>query len=813
MPLPKRRSRPLADHPDRAMMPWRPLVLGCAVVWGVFPASAQAADPLYAPLALELSTRLIETLPAGAQDQAPAFLLGDRITAEVDQRTVVEGEAELRRHDLVLRADRLEHVDPTNTAIASGDVRINLQGDRFQGPRLELQLDTLVGRFEQPSFSFLRTGGHGDASLAEFQGKNLMVAHDVRYTTCSRNDAGSWEPDWYVSASRIVFDQTEETGTATNGVLRFKGVPLLASPWISFPLSDRRKSGVLPPTINLDNRSGLEVTLPYYLNLAPNRDATLYPTLMSRRGIDLGGEYRYLERNHAGELRASYMHNDRLRNDDRWATSLKHQHVLPGPGALGNLSLRLNLNRVSDDNYWRDFPRSSTSLTERLLPSDVVLSAGVGDWSFSAGSYRWQTLQDPTAPIVAPYDRVPSIAARYQPALLPWGQEGDWSFSLLTDVTQFRTDRAPVVGGLNQSTDVNGTRWLGVAQLSRTWQTPGWYLRPSLRVHARHYQFDRAIGPVGRRVTQEQFLIPTASVDAGLFFDRDTRLFGRDVVQTLEPRVFYTNTPFREQGYLPVYDSSAFDFNLATIFTSNTFGGQDRIADLNAFTVGLTSRLLSPDTGAEWLSFGVAQRIRLGDQNVVLPGQTPSTERISDVLFGGSLNWSPEWAFNGTVQYNPKTNQSVRTTLGGRYTPSRFRVLSAAYRLQRGESEQIDLGWQWPLRDLFGGAPAIDQGPGRALGPGNWYSVGRLNFSLQDRRIVDLIAGFEYDAGCWIARVVLERLQQSRNSANQRILFQLEFSGFSRLGSNPLQTLRDNVPRYQYLREEINPPSRFERYD
>jgi LPS-assembly protein len=156
---------------------------------------------------------------------------------------------------------------------------------------------------------------------------------------------------------------------------------------------------------------------------------------------------------------------------------------------------------------------------------------------------------------------------------------------------------------------------------------------------------------------------------------------------------------------------------------------------------------------------------------------------------------------------------SVRTVIGGRYSPGDFRVVSAAYRLQRGTSELIDVGWQWPLRDLMPGPRVPALGAGRGLGPGHWYSVGRVNFSLKDRRVVDLIAGFEYDAGCWIGRVVLERLQQSRNSANQRILFQLEFSGFSRLGSNPLQTLRDNVPRYQYLREQINPPSRFERYD
>ena len=146
------------------------------------------------------------------------------------------------------------------------------------------------------------------------------------------------------------------------------------------------------------------------------------------------------------------------------------------------------------------------------------------------------------------------------------------------------------------------------------------------------------------------------------------------------------------------------------------------------------------------------------------------------------------------------------------YTPSNYRVLSAAYRLQRGSSEQLDLGWQWPLSDLWASEPATARA-GRALGPGQWYSVGRINYSLTDRKVVDLVAGFEYDAGCWIGRIVLERLTTGLSSTNQRMLFQLEFSGFSRIGSNPLKTLRDNVPRYQYLREDINPPSRFQQYD
>jgi len=792
-----------------------PLACACLLAWAAAPALAQGA-PAGAPVSaldLQLSERLQETLPAAAQEQAALLVSGQRLTGRQGEELQIEGAAELRRHDLVLRAERLRYQRDTDTVQAQGAVRINHLGDVFEGPALQLQLESRIGFFETPRFSFLRSGGHGQASRIDFEGPERTVAHQVRYTTCPRPADSSWTPDWYLSASRIVFDQAQDTGTASAAVLKFQEVPILATPWISFPLSDRRKSGLLAPTFNLDNISGVELTLPYYFNLAPNRDATLFPTLMSERGLDLAGEFRYLERRYAGQVRAAFMPNDRLRAADRWGLSLQHQHLLPDLGGLGAPTLRLDLNRVSDDNYWRDFPRTSTSLTARLLRNDVVLNARHGNWAFNAGAYTWQTLQDLEAPISAPYDRLPSLAADYQSGRFAWAGLDGWDASVLAEATHFRTERSPVIGAFNQRTDVNGTRWLGVLNLSHNWQTPGWYLRPGLQLHARQYQLEQAVGPLGQRRRSPGLLIPTATLDAGLVLERASSYLGRAVLQTLEPRVLIAHTPYRRQGYLPVYDSSAFDFNLSSVFSPNPFGGHDRIADLSALTVGATTRLLDPASGTEWASLSLAQRLRLREQQVLLPGQLPIPAGLSDILFGASLNWVPEWGFQGTLQYNPDLGQTERTTLSARYSPGAYRVLNLAYRLQRDSSEQIDFGWQWPLSDLRSGPRVPALGPGRGLGPGHWYSVGRINYSFTDGRIVDLIVGFEYDAGCWIGRVVVERLQQSRTQANQRILFQLEFAGFARIGINPLQVLQDNIPRYQLLRQQINPPSRFQRHE
>ena len=774
-------------------------------------ASAQTAPSGWdsAGAGLKPSAALQENLPPEVRPQLPTFASGDKISGQTDGVVSVEGNAELRRHDTVIRADRLEFDQRSNDAKAQGQVLVNRNGNRFEGPELQLNVDTNQGTFQQPTFSLLQSEGHGDASRVDFLDADRLSAYDARYSTCPRTPGAPWMPDWLIRASRVDLDSAKQEGTAVGGVLEFKGVPILGAPTFSFPLTDARKSGFLPPSINLDNVSGLEVTLPYYLNLAPNIDATLFPTLMSKRGVDLGGELRYLQPRWNGQVRAAFMPSDKLRDANRWGYSIQHNQALTGAPALrwagldGAFGARLNLNRVSDDNYWRDFPRSTTSLTTRLLASEGVLSWGRGPWSFSAGAYRWQTLQDVEAPIIPPYDRLPSLAARYvQNDFTLAGLRG-WDTTLLTEYTRFRSDR--LLTG-----QANGARTLAVAEISRRWETPGWYVKPRLQLHTTQYRFDTPLSDGSQSASRA---VPSFSVDSGMVFERSASYFGRSFTQTLEPRAFFTHTPFRDQSRLPNYDSGANDFNFASIYSENVFVGNDRISDTRAVTLGASSRLLDPDTGAEVVRLGVAQRYLLRDQEVTLPGGTPQRERLSDVLLGARVQWDPRWQTDATVQFNPKTRESTRTTLGARFTPSSFRVLNAAYRLQRGVSEQVDVGWQWPLAD-FTGTPAPSQGlPGRGLGAGRWYSVGRINYSMPDRKIVDLVAGFEYDAGCWIGRLVLERLQVGSSSANQRILFQLEFSGFSRLGSNPLQSLKANIPRYQYLREEINPPSRFQQYD
>lgn len=771
----------------------QPLALLACALWQ---GSAVHAQEGVAPLQLRVSPKLQEAMSPQQRNASPTFISGQRLSAETDTEFVLEGGVEFRRADLVIRAERLEYDQARDLARARGDVKVNQAGNVFQGPALDLRVDAFEGFFDRASYRLLSNQAHGEAERIDFLDDKRAVVRNASFTTCQREPGPDWMPAWLLRAATLRLDSEEETAEAEGVSVRFQDVPVLGLSSMTFPLTEKRKSGVLSPTFGADNISGTEVTIPYYWNIAPNRDATLYPTIMSQRGINLGGEFRYLEAGYQGKLRLDYMPGDKLRDRDRWGRSFQHT-AGTDVADLGRLGLNLNLNRVSDDNYWRDFPRATPSLTQRLLANDIGLNWSRGPYSATLRTLKWQTLQDPLAPIVPPYDRLPQIVARYaQP------NAGGFDLGLEADYTDFQASSA-LTG------QPNAQRSVLKGQLSFPMTGAAGFIIPKMSVHSANYSFDSALSGGQRQAGRT---VPTYSLDTGLVFERDASYFGSAYRQTLEPRLFYVYTPYVVQNYLPNYDSGALDFNFASIYTENAFVGNDRIADNNLLTGGLSSRLFDPDTGAEILRLGIAQRLRFEDQRVTLPNGTVSPKGISDILLGAGLTIDPRWYVDSTVQYNQKTGESERSTIGARYNPSNYRVVNMAYRYQRNLSELVDMGWQWPLNDLWGDK-GQDLGRGQGQGPGRWYSVGRLNYSLQDRKLVDSIVGFEYDAGCWIGRIVLERLQTGLVTSTRRIMFQLELVGFSRVGIDPLQTLQRNIPRYQFLREQVTAPSRFSNYD
>ncbi len=776
-------------------------------------------------IVLRSSPRLQEQLSPAESRQGSMHLDARRIDIRPDMDAVLEGDVVLRKPGVVVWADRLDYDQTQEKVKAEGHVRVNRQGNRFEGPRAELQLDSLQGFFEAPRYRLVQ-GGNGDARRIEFIDQDRMAVEQARYTTCRATPGPEWLPEWFMKASRIRIDTAEGVGTAEGASLHFKGLSSPTLPNVNFPLEGGRSSGLLAPMFAIDSISGIDYMQPIYWDIAPNRDATLVARAMSRRGMGMEGEFRYLENSYSGQVRLNWLPQDALRNERRWGLTTQHNGSLDtGIERVGRIGVALSLNRVSDDNYWRDFPRSylgasgsigaQVALNQRVLPSTGVMSWGRGSFSMVGIVQRWQTQQDVTSPITPPYDRAPQITMRYG----KWNDRGfDWS--VIGDTTRFEADYSgiPLVSAGTLASLRNGTRSYTQAQVSRPFIAPWGYITPKVQLHATRYDLQSSLSDGTTSVNR---VLPTFSLDSGLVFERETAWLGRNLVQTLEPRIFYARTAYQDQRLLPLYDTGRTDFNLATIYSENPYIGQDRIVDNNAVTFGVNSRFFENTSGAELLRLGVAQRLRLADQRVSLnaPNAPEDQKGLSDLLLGAGTRWNEKLWIDSTVQLNNQTRAVQRSTLQARYNPGPYRLLNAAYRVNNTAvtpSELVDVGWQWPLSDLQWNKRLDDSGVkaiGQGLGPDRWYSVGRMNYSLQDKRPVDTLIGFEYDAGCWLGRIAFERRQSTVATAAIRLMFQLELVGFGRVGVSPLEALKRNIPRYQYLRENPTTPSRFLQYE
>jgi len=739
---------------------------------------------------LEPSTALLPPPRGDAARQLPIVLQAREIRGQPGLATTAEGDVEFRRGRLVIRADRLAYDAPLDLATAKGKVRVVRDGAVYSGPELSLKVQRFEGYFLQPEFELTRLGAGGRADRLDFLGDARSRAINAEYTSCPRD--GPEPPAWVLKATSVTLDLDTNVGVAEGAVLRFLGLPILALPTLSFPLGDQRRSGWLPPSVNFDSRGGLELGAPYYWDIAPNRDATIAPRLITRRGMALDGEFRYLEPAYQGSLGLEWLPDDRVARRTRGAMQWTHEGQL---GAATRYSA--NLVRVSDDDWWKDFRGTGNGLTTRLLP----LRLGV-ERSFSLGpaqglayarALQWQVLQAADAPIASPYQRSPQLGLWLE------GQSGIFNYAVETEYNNFTLP----AGTLERAGRLPGQRVHVLGSLSLPFRPPGWWFVPRLSVNAASYE-SRALQPGS--ASSNSRMIPSFSVDAGLELERRTQAFGRELQQTLEPRLLYVNTPYRAQSQFPVYDAAAKDFNFVSIFTDNAFSGVDRVSDAHQITAGFTTRLVDTVSGAEALRLGLVQRYLFRRQLVTAqpdgtPDGAPLEQRLSDLLLLGSTSVVTHWTLDAALQYSPDDSRAVRSIIGARYSPGPFRTVGATYRLARGLSEQLEVGWQWPLWGQAAESSARRDKSGSSC-TGAWYAVGRVNYSLKDRRTTDSVLGLEYDSGCWIARVVAERQSTGRSEATTRLLLQLELVGLSRLGSNPLKVLKDNIPGYRLLRDD-----------
>ncbi len=724
-----------------------------------------AASAAEAPVAkLALADPVLESVPEAPlkaqreflperpdQQQQPIFAVADHMEGATERSTAMHGNVEIRQGSESLKADDVFYRQDRNEVLATGNVHLYRNGDRFDGPELLLKMDTGEGYFLAPRYKLFSNNGQGQAQRIDFLGQNRMKMTDALYSTCPPE-----QKDWHITATSLETDQDTQEGVAHNAVLYFKRVPIMWAPRFSFPLNDERKSGFLSPSFGATTKGGAEVTTPYYWNIAPDHDMTLYPRFISRRGLQLGTEFRYLDPLYNGQVKYEFLPNDRLANRDRSTYAIKHNGILPG-----NVALTLDLNHASDDQYFRDFSHTIADSSQLFLPNTVQLAYGASWWSATLRSTRYQTLQDPLAPITGPYNRSPQLSwvANKQDVL-------GFDLAANTDYTHF-----------SHRSLVQGDRFVAAPSVSLPWLTPGFYIKPKVTWHYTHYSLSNVAPGAQSSFTRT---VPIFSLDSGMVFEREIDWLGARAQQTLEPRLFYLKVPYRDQDTLPNFDSGLSDFNFAQIFSENVYAGSDRIADAHQVTAALISRVLDGETGTQMVRVAAGQRFSFEDPRVFLPGQSQTTTRRSDFLLAATGQMGPALLLDTGLQYNPGAHQVQKFSAGLRYQPGTRKVVNFTYRYVRDLLGQFDISGQWPLS-------------------GEWSAVARYNYSMRESRLIESLIGLERDSCCWILRLAVQRFAVGAQNVNTAFFIQLEFKGMGGVGNSPKEMLLRNVPGYTPL--------------
>jgi len=718
-----------------------------------------------------------------------------RIRIDSDSALIpATGVAELTGHVQVhqdarsVAADAVTYDEKTGKIVVKGAVD-------FEDPKIGIRstsgtYDVLGGAdFNEANFRIFERNGRGYAKEMAVHPNGKIELEKVRYTSCPVGNQ-----DWMLQASSISLDTDRQEGVGRGVVMRFKEVPVFYTPYLAFPLGDERKSGVLFPSIGHSTNSGYELGVPYYFNLAPNYDMTLTPAYLSRRGVELGGEFRFLTAASHGQIEENFLPSDALAHTDR-----AYVHVTDVTNLAEGLRFDSDIASVSDSNYFSDFGAGADQTSVTFLERRAQLLYYDDTWRIRAQLQNFQTIDTSLDAGDRPYSRVPRVEAH---AL--WPLFARFEFALNSEVTNFLREVGPA-----------GVRMDVSPEFSWSNRGAGYFFVPAIGYHFTQYDLQNAV--VGDPSTPTRSL-PYGRLDTGLIFERDAGSQGQRT-ETLEPRMVYSYVPYRNQNELPIFDTGEPDFNLVELFRTNRYVGDDRIGDANQLALGLTTRLFNQATGTQYLSATVGQiryftipRVFLPDQItqtlpgqtlttlpgqqtlVILPGQnlptlpgqtissipgeTPVTYNASDIITEIALTAYKHWSLAADYQWNPYTSQTDKSVFLLQYRPDPTKVVNLGYRFQQDILKQYDGSFAWPIG-------------------GHWNAVGRWVYSLQNHQTTEQLAGFQYKSCCWRIEVLQRRYVTNREGGlNNSIALQLELTGLSSVGKRADSFLPREISGY-----------------
>jgi len=659
----------------------------------------------------------------------------------------MSGGVMLRRDDKLVAADNARY-DPNERAMhLEGGVRYQDPGTQIHSQSAEFGYLTGRIKFEGAMFSLGGSDSRGAADAIEINQNGLLTLDGVEYTTCPPGSE-----DWLMQGKSIELDTNRGVGTARGMKLKFKGVPILYAPYLSFPIGDARKTGVLTPEIGSSGRSGNEITIPWYWNIAPNYDATITPRLLTSRGLQIGTRFRYLTDRNEGVVIADYLPDDSILMQARHQFGIKHQTIFNN-GWRNQIDVR----KVSDSQYYEDLGGSLSASSITHLNQSLRFDYYGDNFLVFGQVQNYQTIDDAILPDQQPYQRLPQLLFDGQ-----WDIPLGLRFGLASEVVNFDRD----VG-------VTGWRVNAAPQLDLPISRPGWFINPAIALDYTRYDLSDTLPGEASEATRT---VPIASLDTGMILERT--MSNSNHVQTIEPRLMYVHIPQRDQDSLPVFDTITPDINLVQLYRKNRYLGVDRIGDTDHVSVGITSRILDVSTGQELVSATIGQTRYFSDRTVTLPGAPTTTDESSDYIAQLRFLLFKNVNFDIGHQWGSGTGDTTKSEARLQYRPANNRILNLAYRFRRDSLEQGDLSWSWPVAS-------------------RWNFVGRYNFSFRDQKALEQFFGLEYESCCWGLRLVTRRHISTRDGTqDSSIGLQLVLKGMTSVGTAADKLLERGILGY-----------------
>ncbi|HJH21580.1 LPS-assembly protein LptD [Pseudomonas sp. FP215] len=771
------------------------------------------------------------------KSDAPTFIGAKASRYEQEQQVAtLAGDVVMRQGSMQLEADEASLYQAENRGELNGKVRLRDNGALIVGDHAQVQLDTGAAQIDNAEYVMHKSRIRGNALYAKRAENAIIRLKDGTYTTC--------EPDsnaWQLKGNNITLNPATGFGTATNATLRVKNIPILYTPYIYFPIDDRRQSGFLPPSFSTGGETGFTLVTPYYFNLAPNYDATLYPQYMTKRGMLMEGEFRYLTKSSEGQFGGAYLNDD---NDERskQTDSEKTRYMLNWQhkgGLDSRLTTLVDYTKISDPFYFQDLK----SYQEGVQSQDFLNQQGTV--SYRGDSYQaavnLQSYQLATISQITPYDRLPQITFN---GTLPF-QPAGLNFSYETEAVRFDRDlrsgrvRNQDGGPFNADgtigerrldenvtglTRANGTRLNVAPAVSYPMNWSYGFITPKLKYVYTKYDLDLdgkgkdQMALAGQTFNSSQDRsVPIASIDSGLYFDRKTNWFGKDYNQTLEPRAFYLYVPNKDQTEIPVFDTSENSFSYSSLFRDNRFSGSDRIGDENKLSFGLTSRWIE-ENGFERQRASIGQAVYFKDREVQLPGVDAKTRddahsNVSPVALEYEFRFNRDWRATADYNWDTETHSPRSGSAMFHYQPedNPNKVVNLGYRYRNDQVVYNQLTGKWQFGGDFGQEGdkdfvkdyyKIQQHDFSMMWPiiPQWNLITRWQYDYARNRTLEAFGGFEYDNCCWKLRVInrywvsndeYTQLAPQNEKGDHGLFFQIVLKGLGGLTGAKVESFLD----------------------